>query len=208
MPGNEILDGTANPLARPADELAWWAGWKRRKATEWRRKGIQPYAASTHFSLAFTGNFFPNIRDCFLRTSQNCEKSLREKSHSIFLVLYVEHCFRFDYVQLQPCNHRRPIFGSLAALRMKLAIPTQPNLPSSSFLRFLLLLLLLLLLILLKKKTLHKVTNRIHNLNQPKRSRTTKKHKKDNTLVLLLLLLLVLFFFFCLLPNISQQGIF
>ena len=52
------------------------------------------------FALTCTfREFFSNIRDCFLRkTSKNCEKKPERESCSIVLVLYVEHCFRFEYV--------------------------------------------------------------------------------------------------------------
>ena len=69
--------------------------WKRRKATERRRKGILPYAASTHFSLAFTGTFFPTFEIAFF---EKLRKKPERERHSVVLVLYVEHCFRFEYV--------------------------------------------------------------------------------------------------------------
>ena len=49
------------------------------------------------FSTSFSSlllSFFPNIRDCFLRKTS---KKRDIATHSIFLVLYVKHCFRFEY---------------------------------------------------------------------------------------------------------------
>ena len=62
-------------------------GWKRKKATERRRKGSPPYAASTHFSLAFTFAFtgtFLFSQHSRLLSSKNCEEKPERDRHSIF----------------------------------------------------------------------------------------------------------------------------
>ena len=75
----------------------------------WPGRDVAAYAKSvfsTQFSVTFTFLFFPTFEIAFF------EK--KRASHSIFLPLYAEHCFRFEWLEF--CDHRRPFFGSLAAL--------------------------------------------------------------------------------------------
>ena len=84
---------------------------------------------STLFSVKFTSLFFPNIRDCFLRKKKEklatqfsflCMSSTVSGSNRWSFAIIGDH-------SLEVCQR---------ALRMKLMIPTQPNLPSSSSLLF------------------------------------------------------------------------